>query len=712
MKKEVVIRSLVLFSFIILGLSLISAGWWGDLFGGITGNVVADDNFGYEGTAQAVGDFDGDGTDDLAVYDSGKWFIQQSTDGYVNYTFGYPGADPAVGDFDGDGTDDLAVYNKTEGIWHIQRSSAGYIDITFMPNGYPAVGDFDGDGTDDVAIYRPVLGEWYWNLTKVAPAAPFVASYTPACVYGEACGDIILVVESDVEEIEAMWEYEYSDGTKTLYCDNEKNPGLNCEDALENMVFIFDIFSLSYNINEIFENDSGKILESAEVKISAWGGDLRSGFVSLDIAIDYPCSHECDYVGQKICDGLLYRECGRNYDSGSLDSCFEYRAESSSCGVSTHCEAGACVQNTGPNTCDSSGGRCESLLPINSQVFAGKECGVTGYDCYICDEFYVYDEGRGYCAEENCFVNCENGGGICSPETLAHSEIDVEGECCSIGSCYVCDEGYHLYEGECVNNNCSGVSPSDLTGAIIGLSNFSSGVAKGWEFSYAADGVNSCLWKCNSSYHRRMDDNFCTFGMPSCGITVGRCVNGSLTFDYSYTLENYQCGEGEACIECSENYEWNGSACVTCQRTCVDEGEMCLGYKPIHSVELSQESCCDSLKNCYACSAGYEWNGWGCVDAENCDGCEYNGNCLDVGIRTNISENSLGRVYCAEGDSFERQKAVGEDCQNNYECETNSCSNGECVDLIERIEETGNNILQKIWCWITNWNDSAARAAC
>ncbi len=121
--------------------------------------------FGYLGTSPAVGDFDGDGIDDFAVYNDngGKWYILQSEDGYINDTFGYLGTVPAVGDFDGDGIDDLAVYHDVGGMWYIFQSSNG--TVRTVPFGYmgtvPAVGDFDGDGIDDLAVYDDDFGMWY-----------------------------------------------------------------------------------------------------------------------------------------------------------------------------------------------------------------------------------------------------------------------------------------------------------------------------------------------------------------------------------------------------------------------------------------------------------------------------------------------------------------------------------------------------------------------
>src|SRR5262249_12782740 len=71
---------------------------------------------------------------------------------------------PVVGDYDGDGKSDLAVFGK-DGAWSIVLSSDGAV---LRPQwGDPAVsdvpvpGDFDGDGRTDVAVFRRNTGEWF-----------------------------------------------------------------------------------------------------------------------------------------------------------------------------------------------------------------------------------------------------------------------------------------------------------------------------------------------------------------------------------------------------------------------------------------------------------------------------------------------------------------------------------------------------------------------
>jgi len=99
-------------------------------------------NFGYGGTVPVVGDFDGDGVDDFGCYDAigipgavspGQWYFMKSTDRFSTLgRFGHFGAVPVIGDFDGDGTDDLGYYNaaglsgvSSPGTWSFLRTSMG-----------------------------------------------------------------------------------------------------------------------------------------------------------------------------------------------------------------------------------------------------------------------------------------------------------------------------------------------------------------------------------------------------------------------------------------------------------------------------------------------------------------------------------------------------------------------------------------------------------
>ena len=75
----------------------------------------------------------------------GKW-----TKSDVKHSFGRPGDVPVVGDFNGDGIDELGVYR--DGMWYIDTNGNGEIDAEDQvfelggPGDKPVVGDWNGDG--------------------------------------------------------------------------------------------------------------------------------------------------------------------------------------------------------------------------------------------------------------------------------------------------------------------------------------------------------------------------------------------------------------------------------------------------------------------------------------------------------------------------------------------------------------------------------------
>jgi Metallo-peptidase family M12 len=104
-------------------------------------------------------DFDGDGKSDLSVYRNGVWYVQRSTAGFFATQFGISTDKTVAADFDGDLKTDVAVFR--DGVWYIVNSGNNSISIVNwgLAGDIPVPGDYDGDGKADLAIYRN--GVWY-----------------------------------------------------------------------------------------------------------------------------------------------------------------------------------------------------------------------------------------------------------------------------------------------------------------------------------------------------------------------------------------------------------------------------------------------------------------------------------------------------------------------------------------------------------------------
>ncbi|WP_197527094.1 Ig-like domain-containing protein [Pirellulimonas nuda] len=154
---------------------------------------------GFSATARAgalpvAGNFDGNlaNGDEIGLYYQGAWFVD-TTHNYVLdtvFSTGLLGA-PIVGDFDGDGLDDLAVFNSN--VFSFNFRNDGFADATDatliwgLPGvlDQPVAADMNGDGVDDIGLWvprnsaatAPRVTEWYFLVsTTGAPGAGSLAA--------------------------------------------------------------------------------------------------------------------------------------------------------------------------------------------------------------------------------------------------------------------------------------------------------------------------------------------------------------------------------------------------------------------------------------------------------------------------------------------------------------------------------------------------------
>jgi hypothetical protein len=91
----------------------------------------------------------------------GIWSIHGAEQPAPHAMFGLAGAIPVVGDFNGDGKDEIGIFYKGE--WFLDLNGNGRWDAEDLwaklgsDQDKPVTGDWDGDGKDDIGIYGP---EW------------------------------------------------------------------------------------------------------------------------------------------------------------------------------------------------------------------------------------------------------------------------------------------------------------------------------------------------------------------------------------------------------------------------------------------------------------------------------------------------------------------------------------------------------------------------
>jgi hypothetical protein len=175
------------------GAVLYGDGWWALKYGPVNEipNYQNADHwlaYGDAGWTPIKGDFNNDGTGDIALFKDGLWALKYGPVNAIDdflpadkwLAYGVAGWTPVVGDFDNDDIDDIAMFQN--GWWALKYGPVNAIDdfddadhwLAYGAAGWtPVVGDFNNNGTEDIAMYKD--GWWalkYGPVNAIADCQP------------------------------------------------------------------------------------------------------------------------------------------------------------------------------------------------------------------------------------------------------------------------------------------------------------------------------------------------------------------------------------------------------------------------------------------------------------------------------------------------------------------------------------------------------------
>lgn len=126
-----------------------------------------------------AGDWDGNGTDTIGLYEfsTGKFYLRNSNTAgnaditltYGDNTHGPNQIRPIVGDWDGNGTTTIGIYDRVASSFLLRNSNTtGVPEVSFgfgtgNVGWIPVVGDWDGNGVAGVALLNPQTGTVYFR---------------------------------------------------------------------------------------------------------------------------------------------------------------------------------------------------------------------------------------------------------------------------------------------------------------------------------------------------------------------------------------------------------------------------------------------------------------------------------------------------------------------------------------------------------------------
>ena len=155
-----------------------------DMDGSLTwtsGVDVITASFGVATDRPVAGDWNGDGTDEIGVWrpSTGRFYLDMDgsrtwTSGIdvITASFGVATDRPVVGDWAGDGTDEIGVWRPSTGRFYLDmdgsRTWTSGIDVITASFGVatdrPVAGDWNDDGIDEIGVWRPSTSRFYLDV--------------------------------------------------------------------------------------------------------------------------------------------------------------------------------------------------------------------------------------------------------------------------------------------------------------------------------------------------------------------------------------------------------------------------------------------------------------------------------------------------------------------------------------------------------------------
>lgn len=157
----------------------------------------------------------------------------------------------------------------------------------------------------------------------------------------------------------------------------------------------------------------------------------------------------------------------------------------------------------------------------------------------------------------------------------------------------------------------------------------------------------------------------------------------------AWRIEKDRCVSDAGCDYSPEKYKYYNSP-----EECNSQLEKCVPEWKCSMVPLEcpltglQNKICDEVK----CGLGKTVETISC-SAGTCSGCLYDSTCVPFGYKMKIDTVPS---YCSINKIFERQKELGEECQNDHECISDDCGSGKCVSTYNLLESIL-NFLKKIF---------------